>query len=302
MPSCDICGENFGSKNWVTRHKKSEHDVKTHFELSCDVCGNDITKTEKGYECSENHYCSDVCKNKGMKSDGEYRECDVSSCDSEVWVKESQLDSMGGYSLDNTFCSKECESEYKSENWVGEDHPSWDGGEVETECAECGTDISRKPSDLKDNNFCTKACFYSFRTVDMVERDCVNCANAVEKKPYNFKTENAVCSQECLSEHLGELRKGEDNPQWKGGRFDYYGPNWNEQRKSALERDGYECQKCGMDIEEHYDEFGASLHVHHIEPRRSIIDTSSPTVEEFEEANRLENLRTLCKSCHREAE
>ncbi len=67
-----------------------------------------------------------------------------------------------------------------------------------------------------------------------------------------------------------------------------YGANWNKQRNLARLRDGYCCQACGLP------EGAEAHHVHHKQPFR--------TFEIAEEANRLDNLITLCPSCHRRAE
>lgn len=57
----------------------------------------------------------------------------------------------------------------------------------------------------------------------------------------------------------------------------YYGPDWQRQRTSALQRDGYACQQCGS-ID--------SIEVHHWEPYRFSFDNS------------LDNLVVLCADCH----
>lgn len=67
-----------------------------------------------------------------------------------------------------------------------------------------------------------------------------------------------------------------------------YGPNWEQQRQRARARDHYTCQQCGAK------ENGKPFHVHHRIPFRRF---STP-----EEANRLENLMTLCPRCHRRLE
>ncbi len=67
-----------------------------------------------------------------------------------------------------------------------------------------------------------------------------------------------------------------------------YGPGWRKQRLAALERDQYRCQSCGVSAEH------TQLHVHHKEPLRAF--------SSYLEANRLENLVSLCPSCHRRAE
>lgn len=67
-----------------------------------------------------------------------------------------------------------------------------------------------------------------------------------------------------------------------------YGPDWPAQRLSARRRDSYRCQSCGLP------ERGREHDVHHKTPFRSF--------SSFLEANRLENLVTLCPACHRRVE
>ena len=88
--------------------------------------------------------------------------------------------------------------------------------------------------------------------------------------------------------------RGEDHPDWQGGYEQYYGPNWPQQRQKAVERDSHECRRCGISERESIDTHGRKLDVHHIEPFRKF---DSP-----EAANRLDNLLTLCRTCHRRLE
>lgn len=67
-----------------------------------------------------------------------------------------------------------------------------------------------------------------------------------------------------------------------------YGPNWVVQRIRARERDNFTCQVCGVA------EMGRSHHVHHKTPFRQFAS--------YLAANQLENLVTLCPSCHRRVE
>ncbi len=78
-----------------------------------------------------------------------------------------------------------------------------------------------------------------------------------------------------------------ENNLWSGKPISY-GPNWDQQRKLARQRDQYVCQLCGIP------EKGIPHHVHHKVPFRQF--------PSFEQANRLENLITLCPSCHHKAE
>jgi DEAD/DEAH box helicase domain-containing protein len=67
-----------------------------------------------------------------------------------------------------------------------------------------------------------------------------------------------------------------------------YGPGWGKIRERVRARDGYKCQVCGTP------EAGRQHDVHHKVPFRAFPSR--------EEANRLDNLITLCPSCHKKAE
>jgi DEAD/DEAH box helicase domain-containing protein len=67
-----------------------------------------------------------------------------------------------------------------------------------------------------------------------------------------------------------------------------YGPDWPRIRDRVRARDKYTCQVCGtLETSRQHD-------VHHKIPFRAFTSLA--------EANRLENLTTLCQSCHRQAE
>lgn len=67
-----------------------------------------------------------------------------------------------------------------------------------------------------------------------------------------------------------------------------YGAKWPEIRKKVRARDGFVCQLCGVM------EKGREHHVHHKIPFKTFSD--------IQEANRLENLTTLCADCHQRVE
>lgn len=75
---------------------------------------------------------------------------------------------------------------------------------------------------------------------------------------------------------------------WSNDANDY-GPEWPEIRRAAMARDGNRCQVCGTARTS-----GVILQVHHKVPFR--------TFASAREANRPENLATLCPACHRLAE
>jgi len=83
------------------------------------------------------------------------------------------------------------------------------------------------------------------------------------------------------------IKSLEDVHLWSGSPNDY-GLNWEQQRAMARLRDGYICQNCGKP------ENGMAHHVHHKIPFRQFTS--------FIMANQLDNLVTLCSTCHRQAE
>lgn len=85
------------------------------------------------------------------------------------------------------------------------------------------------------------------------------------------------------------IRGGSRCSWYKGGWRKERGPDWLPLRKLVLERDGYKCVKCGMGQEEAR-ERGHTLSIHHIVPWRDTQDNS------------IENLITLCQSCHMKEE
>ena len=92
-----------------------------------------------------------------------------------------------------------------------------------------------------------------------------------------------------LSAHLeqeGLLNMGRDDR----------GPNWEQQRNQARVRDGHLCRHCGA-----AERPNRAHDVHHIQPFRTFGYVRNQN-DHYLEANRLENLVTLCRSCHRRVE
>ncbi|MBL8050506.1 MAG: DEAD/DEAH box helicase [Anaerolineales bacterium] len=88
-----------------------------------------------------------------------------------------------------------------------------------------------------------------------------------------------------LSEQtLNHLR---ESGNWTNDPNDY-GPNWQKIRETVRQRDQFTCQVCGaVETNRQHD-------VHHKTPFRAFTS--------IEEANRLENLTTLCRTCHQKVE
>jgi len=75
-----------------------------------------------------------------------------------------------------------------------------------------------------------------------------------------------------------------------------YGPNWEAQRDAARARDGYRCRRCSAPERD-----GRQHDVHHLTPFR-VFGYVPGENDLYKPANQLENLITLCPSCHRRAE
>jgi hypothetical protein len=68
----------------------------------------------------------------------------------------------------------------------------------------------------------------------------------------------------------------------------YFGGN----REIAIQRDGEKCVHCGMTRQEHKAKYGCDITVDHI-------DGNGCLVPKEKKNNALDNLQTLCYSCHR---
>ncbi len=119
--------------------------------------------------------------------------------------------------------------------------------------------------------------------------ECEGCGESITRSPYEIEQRDShYCSQDCMLEH----RSGKNHPRWNGGKVNY-GPGWHyRKREKVRDRDGRRCVSCKMPETEHLEEYGTRLHVHHIKKAREFDDP--------EERNAMENLKTLCITCHNE--
>jgi DEAD/DEAH box helicase domain-containing protein len=126
-----------------------------------------------------------------------------------------------------------------------------------------------------------KVKLYTHETLDWGEIDLPE--QEMETTGYWFCLAEAVARQ-VASEGLVRFDIGDR------------GPNWAEQRDRARGRDGFRCQSCGAP-----ERPGRQHDVHHLRPFREFGYVPGQNAR-YVEANRLENLITLCSSCHRRAE
>ncbi|MFC4823991.1 HNH endonuclease [Halorussus aquaticus] len=180
---------------------------------------------------------------------------------------------------------------------TGENNGNWKGAKDVGACQLCESEFTYYPSEKK-GTYCPE-CVESAdgllpqnsTTKNRVSVSCLYCETTLEVYPSRAETRKrgVFCDSDCYGAWLSENIVGENHHQWEGGDFDY-GQKWWRVRREALERDDYTCQHCGISK----DEIGRNPDVHHVERVRDF--------ERTEKAHTLENVITLCRSCHRNVE
>lgn len=117
--------------------------------MDCPTCG-DSFDTTSGMKI---HHA----RSHGESISGKLVTCD--SCGDEFRRKKSHI-------RDNNFCSKSCESDWKSSNMIGKSNPSYNGGMVLVNCSHCSSDLKRKQSvvEKQNNFFCDQNCQGQWRS------------------------------------------------------------------------------------------------------------------------------------------
>lgn len=202
------------------------------------------------------------------------------------------------------YCSNECFSEGIS----GQGHPDWND-ELTFSCKYCGETFRGKTGN--PNIYCSQECAGKDKPPkerfddEVWEEIKKKCSERFTGETNPMKDEE---TKKQVIERMTETRReqgspwnegsgngmfgvtGSDNPAWRGGEEEYYGESWVKMRRKRREKDNYTCQNCGKSEED----IDRELDVHHITPRREF--------ENVDDANYIENLITLCMSCHRRAE
>lgn len=159
--------------------------------------------------------------------------------------------------------------------WCGKEFENWTYRHSRYCSLQCASEYGArqpKPSARRPENF--------------VNLTCEQCGASyrLHKNVYAQRG-SRFCSAKCKGASKSEHMRGENNPNYKDGTSHLYpgrGKNWWQQRNAAMERDGHRCQKCNEN---------ATLEVHHIEAYRLFKGN-------WEKANHLSNLITLCRQCH----
>jgi len=252
--------------------------------ITCQQCGEEATFPPSTAEGRK--YCSEECMSEAYE-DKATLACEA--CGDEYTVPRSQEST-------SRFCSRDCALPVLAEKRQNR---------VPVECSTCGESFRTHPHrvEQQDCHFCDHDCYAEWLSENRSgknnphweggkpESDCANCGSETTQHHGNAKkTDRAFCDRSCYMEWHSENMVGESSPRWKGGRTSY-GKGWSEpKRETVRKRDGRECIDCGMLEADHVDKFDEKLHVHHIIPAREIDDA--------EERNGMDNLITLCRTCH----
>lgn len=157
-------------------------------------------------------------------------------------------------------------------------------------CEHCGAEVTMRGSRKQgEHRFCSTDCAYAYRDAHAgVTVRCDGCGVEYQVSPsVAQRNGHFYCSRACRARAI----MGANNPAYRSGwgRAREYAANWKSQRAATVARDGGRCQRCGKEA------FGQNLHVHHIRPAY-LFDG------DWERANDLANLVTLCARCHKAAE
>lgn len=274
---CKTCGEGFtcppsavkaGRKYCSRKCADKGRSLEARVALNCDHCGETFELLR--FEAKTRKYCSLGCANEDHISKTALT---CPTCGDSFNVKKS-------HASRRKYCSLECR------------HTRDESAHTVTDCMNCGKsfEVLKSRFDHGRGQYCSSDCQYESirgtRRSPIVACACLNCSQTFEVREKSLDPERGdgkYCSRDCRDDH----RRGEDHPQYiHGSNADYYGSNWQAQRRKARERDNHICQHCGAT--------DTVVDVHHIEPRRWF--------DVVEDANDLYNLITLCKPCHRKAD
>lgn len=258
---CKECGLDFHSEKKSQKYCSTicqSQASKKRIDVTCDYCGKRYELIECLYKSRDKHYCSIECRCKGhsLTMTGKLITStkDVcSECGKEV-IRKASNDNK------EIFCDTNCYARWRSKHWVNENHPSWDGGDVEIKCRVCGKISHRRKSQVNNYNY---------------------------------------CSPKCMGEDRKNLYSGEGNSNWHGGVTDiseYLRHSLKQWKEDSFKEYEYKCDITGNKknlIIHHLYNFNLIIK-ELFEGRQDFIKT---TINEYSEEE-LEHLIKKCNDLH----
>lgn len=144
---------------------------------------------------------------------------------------------------------------------------------------------------------------YSKKEIDEALNECYNKHGDISSDIFNKDSEfPSITPVLKIYESWKQAIYKNKIPVNRAGSQSYgYGPNWDSKREEVINKDNEECIECGISREEHRNKYKCDLHVDHIIPRshyyNQVVD-----VFDYKRANNIDNLRTMCISCHIKSE
>ena len=169
-------------------------------------------------------------------------------------------------------------------------------------CPSCGRELTYKQkSQVTEATKKNRKCASCAATRVGLNSKCDSCGKKFYRRPSNVREVN-FCSRKCMGLfHRGKFR-AEKSPSWKGGPEKSQEREITKQRKKRIElkRKGVEylggkCNLCG------YNKCIASLDFHHKNPEekdRDFLAKCEKTWDLMKE--KIKNCILLCANCHRE--
>ena len=186
------------------------------------------------------------------------------------------------------FCSRKCYALWRRAQ------PLAARKRTQLTCANCGTKFIKWDYRIQKGrkDFCSRACCNEWQR-KQVDTNRITQTCAICGKPFQVlksllrlrPNSGKYCSKRCGAQAASNRMRGAGNPNWKDGisyeSTKLYRRFWHQARK-ARKRDNYTCQICGSTERPQV--------VHHIKRVGSF--------QQPEQAHKLSNLVTLCRSCH----
>lgn len=291
---CEWCGKEFHKVS--SQIKRSKHHFcsricwkkylkNNHTFIICESCGKKIQITNYRFSHNMHHYCSVKCANIGRNHK---LIVTCAQCGKELLRKPSQIRKSN-----HQFCSCACYHEFTKNRYRVP--------RKTVSCTYCGQLIVRLSTELErvQNPFCSQKCFQAWLRENPPSGDRFRQYNLTVKKGHTWEEiygdEKAARLRQHYSETMvGEnnpnygnhVLAGENNPNWRGGTSaEPYAFEFDAVLKDQIiQRDEYHCQMCRLLEQEHLQQYGKRLSVHHIDYDKRNNDPS--------------NLIALCQRCH----
>lgn len=241
----------------------------------CLICGKAFTDPKH----PNRKYCSQECVH-AAQSRKETRNCEI--CGGDFICIPSKP---------KRFCSAKCANSRQQKD---------EAKHALFTCKRCGKVFEEYA--YRSPSFCSNQCRSEYaarqpkpkarKPLNRITLNCKVCGKEYQTSIHQIRLRGGTCcSRECVNILQSQLKRADGNPNYRGGAVRHRGANWGRQSRAALKRDGYRCQICNKRLGRKGYDYG----VHHIIPYREFDG-------DFESANQLTNLITLCRSCHAKVE